>query len=196
MELVYAGLIPVGRGLAKLGVSANAVSVASLAIAGGASVLFALGEFGAGALVALVATAADALDGVVARTNGTASRFGKVLDTVIDRYVDAMLVGGIAVFVRAEVWLLVLAMGAITGGFMVSYASSVLRELGLKDENAPMRRAHRVAYLLGGALLVPLLARALPDAPLVVRLSPIIAALAAIAVVGNISAVRRLLRAS
>ncbi len=194
MEAVYAAILPIGRGLARLGVTANAVTVASLAIAAAAGILFATGHFGLGAAVAVAATLADALDGIVARASKTASRFGQVLDTTVDRYVDAVLLGGIAVFVRLEVWLLVLTIAAVVGGFMVSYASSVLRELKVDDTGAPMRRAHRVAYLLGAAMLVPFTEAAMPGAPLALRLAPIVVALAAIAVVGNVSAVLRLLR--
>jgi CDP-diacylglycerol--glycerol-3-phosphate 3-phosphatidyltransferase len=196
MEAVYAVILPLGRGLARIGVSANAVSVASLAIAAGAGVLFATGHFGAGAAVAVVATLADALDGIVARETRTSNRFGQVLDTTIDRYVDALLLGGIAIFVRLEVWLLVLTIAAVVGGFMVSYASSVLRELKADDSGAPMRRAHRVAYLLGAAMLVPFTELLFPHGALGLRLAPVVAALGAIAVVGNVSAVSRLLRAA
>lgn len=194
MEAVYAAIFPVGRVLARIGVSANAVSIASLAIAAAAGTLFGMGHFGAGAVVAVVATLADALDGIVARETRTTGRFGQVLDTTIDRYVDALLFGGIAVFVRAEVWLLVLTIAALVGGFMVSYASSVLRELKADDTGAPMRRVHRVAYLLSGAALVPFAQAALPRAPLGVRLGPLVLALGAIALIGNVSAVLRLLR--
>lgn len=196
MEAVYAAIFPIGRGLARVGVSANAVSVAALGVAGSAGVLFATGHFGAGAATAVLATLADAVDGIVARESHTQSRFGQVLDTTIDRYVDALLVGGIAIFVRAEAWLLALCIAALVGGFMVSYASSVLRELKADDSGAPMRRAHRLAYLLTGATLVPFAEVALPQAPLASRLAPVVVALAAIAVVGNVSAVSRLLRAA
>ncbi|MBX3198887.1 MAG: CDP-alcohol phosphatidyltransferase family protein [Labilithrix sp.] len=196
MEAVYAVILPIGRALGRFGVSANAVSVASLAIAAGAGALFGMGHFGAGAAVAAVATLADALDGIVARETRTASRFGQVLDTTIDRYVDALLLGGIALFVREDAWLLALTVAALVGSFMVSYASSVLRELGAEDSGAPMRRAHRVAYLICAAALVPFTELALTGAPLPLRILPMVGALGAIALVGNVSAVARLLRAA
>ncbi|HVH43502.1 MAG TPA: CDP-alcohol phosphatidyltransferase family protein [Labilithrix sp.] len=196
MEAVYAAILPVGRGLARIGVSANAVSLASLAIAGSAGVLFAMGHFGAGTAAAVVATLADALDGIVARESRTSNRFGQVLDTTIDRYVDALLIGGIAVFVRSSVPLLCLTLGALVGAFMVSYASSVLRELKADDSRAPMRRIHRVVYLLLAASLVPFVELAFPVAPLALRLAPVVVALGAIAIVGNVSAIVRLLQAA
>jgi phosphatidylglycerophosphate synthase len=92
--------------------------------------------------------------------------------------------------------LLVIALAALVGGFMVSYASSVLRELGVADVRARMRRAHRLAYLLGSALLVPFVQAWLPLSSQRVKLAPVFVALTAIAVVGNVSAVQRLLGAS
>lgn len=196
MQAVYAAVVPVGRGLARLGVSANAVSISSLLLAGGAGTLFAFGHFGAGTAVAVIAAIADALDGIVARESHTASRFGQVLDTTLDRYVDALFFGGIAVFVRESALLLSLTLAALVGGFMVSYASSVLRELAVEDRSAPMRRAHRLAYLLLATALVPFVDLAFPTAALALRLSPVLVALGAIAVIANVSAVLRLLRAA
>jgi len=90
MHAVYRALMPIGRLLVRLGVSANAVTLFSLVAAAGAATAFALGHFGVGALVACVASLADAVDGLVARESGTASPLGKVLDTTVDRYVDAL----------------------------------------------------------------------------------------------------------
>lgn len=196
MHAVYRALVPFGRALAGLGVSANVVSVAALVIAAGASVAFATGHFGVAAAVASVASLADGLDGLVARLSGTKSRFGQVLDTTIDRYVDALFLGGIAVFVRADAVLLTLAIAAIVGSFMVSYASSVERELGVPAGPAPMRRAHRLAYLLLASAAAPLVGRALGDTFPRAELLPVFVAVGAIAIVGNVSAVRRLLSAA
>lgn len=194
MEAVYAAIGPVARGFVALGITANAVTVASFVMAAVAAVMFALGHFGLGALIAVLASLADALDGLVARESGTVSKFGQVLDTTIDRYVEAFLVGGIAVFVRHDLPLLLLALAALVGGYMVSYASSVLRELAVPDVKAPMRRLERLTCLLVGAIFVPFVASAGPGLPQRLQLLPILVALALIAVVGNVSALRRLLR--
>lgn len=195
MEAVYSAALPVGRALVQVGVTANAVTVASLAMAGGAAWAFATGHFGVGAVVATLAALADALDGIVARTAKTESVLGRVLDTTVDRYVEALLFVGIAVFVRGDVVLLATSLAALVGAFMVSYASSVLRELGAADAHAPMRRAHRMAYLLAGAALAPFAQLAFRGRGLALELAPLVVALAAIALVGNVSAFRRLLRA-
>lgn len=194
MHAVYRALVPIGRALAALGVSANTVSVAALAIAGLAAVAFAAGHFGVAAVVASVASLADGLDGLVARLTGTKSRFGQVLDTTIDRYVDALFLGGIAMYVRLDAPLLFLALAAIVGSFMVSYASSVERELDVAAPPGPMRRAHRLAYLIIASACAPLVRRAFDDRH--AELFVVFLAVGAIAVVGNVSAVRRLLAAA
>ncbi len=193
MHAVYRALRPVAGACIFLGISANGVTLASLALAGLAAAAFATGHFGVGAALACAGALADAVDGLVARLTGTSSRYGKVLDTTVDRFVDALLLGGVAVFVRSDELLLALVLGAIVGSSMVSYASAVLRELGLPDRASAMRRAHRLAYLLTGATLAPIVQHLAPDAPLAIRIAPVLLAVAAIAVVGNVSAVRRLL---
>jgi CDP-diacylglycerol---glycerol-3-phosphate 3-phosphatidyltransferase len=196
MHAVYRALVPLGRGLASLGVTANSVSVGSLLVAGVAAVAFATGHFGVAAAIACVASLADGLDGLIARITNTKSRFGQVLDTTIDRFVDALFLGGIAVYVRANVALLVVTLGALVGSFMVSYASSVERELGVTVGPAGMRRAHRLVYLIGAAAIAPLVAHAFGDVLPEAGLVPIFLAVGAIALFGNVSAVRRLLRAA
>src|SRR5262245_46153639 len=156
MHAVYLALVPVGRGLAAIGVSANAISVSALVIAFIAAVAFSGGHFGVGAFLATLAAVADGLDGLVARLSGTKSRFGQVLVTTNDRYVVACFRVGIAVYVLHEATLLAITIAAITGSFMVSYASSVERELDVAAGPGTMRRAHRLTYLVGAAVVAPL----------------------------------------
>lgn len=196
MHAVCRALMPIGRGIASLGISANAVSVAALGIAGIATVAFATGHFGIAAAIACVASLADGLDGFIARITKTQSRFGQVLDTTIDRYVDALFLGGIAMYVHLNAALLLVCMAAIVGSFMVSYASSVERELGVTGAPATMRRAHRLVYLLGASAISPLVGHAFVDVAPNAELVPVFIAVGAIAVLGNYSAVRRLLGAA
>jgi CDP-diacylglycerol--glycerol-3-phosphate 3-phosphatidyltransferase len=194
MHAVARSLEPLGRVLVGLGVTANAVTVSSLVIAAAAAVAFALGQFGVAAVLASLASLADGLDGLVARLSRTESAFGRVLDTMIDRYVDALFLGGIAIHVRANVLLLSTVLAAIVGSFAVSYASSVERELGVASSPSVMRRAHRLTYLIVASAIAPLLAGALHDARF--GLVSVFLAVLAIAVGGNVSAVRRLLTAA
>jgi phosphatidylglycerophosphate synthase len=195
MYAVYRPLVPFARGLAAVGISANALSLASAAVALPAAWAFATGHFGVAALLAAVASLMDGLDGLVARLSGTASRLGKVLDTTIDRYVDALFVGGIALYVRSDAFLLAVALAALVGSFMVSYASSVERECKVDPGPAPLRRSHRVAILIVAAGAAPLVRRVFETSPVRVELVPVFLAIGTIALIGNVSAVGRLIRA-
>jgi CDP-diacylglycerol---glycerol-3-phosphate 3-phosphatidyltransferase len=196
MHAVYRALVSLGRIFVAAGVSANAISVASLAIAILAAIAFGTGHFGVAALVASIASLADGLDGLVARLSGTKSRFGQVLDTTIDRYVDALFLGGILIYVRGELVLLIVTLAAMVGSFMVSYASSVERELSVTGGSAPMRRAHRLAYLIVASASAPFVGHALEGLVANADRAPVMLAVAAIALVGNVSAVRRLFTAA
>ena len=197
MEMMYWTVTPLGAGLARLGVSANAVTWASLAVAVAAGVALGAGHFGLGAVLALVSAAGDALDGFVARATGTASDAGEVLDAAVDRYVELAFLGGVAVALRGSVPALVLTMLAIAASFMVSYSTAKAEALQIEPPRGSMRRTERAVVLVTGAGLTPLFAllpfvRARATSDEAWSHAPMIAALAIVAVVGNTSAVRRL----
>jgi CDP-diacylglycerol--glycerol-3-phosphate 3-phosphatidyltransferase len=199
MNAGYWALQPLGRACVRVGISANDVTLASLALSFVAGVLLATGHFGLAALVTALASLGDALDGLVARASGTASNAGEVLDAAVDRYAELFFLGGLAVHYRDSVAALVLVLAAILGSFMVSYSTAKAEALGVEPPRGAMRRAERATYLAIGAVLVPVAAAAFdalaPSAssawPLA-REAPMLAALALVAVVGNVSAVRRL----
>jgi CDP-diacylglycerol--glycerol-3-phosphate 3-phosphatidyltransferase len=181
----------VARRLVTLGVSANAVSVLGVGLAAVGGVLLSLGHFGLAAVAMVAASLSDALDGLVARC---ASVSGSLLDASADRYEEFFFIGGMAVFFRGSIVLLVLALFALAGSFMVSYGSAKAESLGIPVPSGAMRRAERAVCLcLGAALSVPLgwLARGVAM-PGWISLAPAVAALAIIAVVANVSAIRRL----
>jgi len=72
-----------GKRIARLGISANAVTVSGFAFGMGAAVLIALGAPLAGLLFLLINRLADGLDGAVARVNGRTD-LGGYLDITLD----------------------------------------------------------------------------------------------------------------
>jgi CDP-diacylglycerol--glycerol-3-phosphate 3-phosphatidyltransferase len=184
----------VARRLVGAGVSANAVTLASLALAGAGGALLALSRFGwaSGALV--LASLGDALDGAVARRSGAASVGGALLDAAADRYGELLLLGGLAVRFRASVPWLVTILAAIAGSFMVSYGSAKAEAVAARVPPSAMRRPERAVCLCAGIAATPALEALASRGTLAtwgVHL-PLFLALALIAVVGNASAVRRL----
>ena len=193
MQMGYWGVDPVSRACIAVGVSANAVSSAALVLGAGAGIALALGHDGVAAILGAVSFACDALDGSVARATGTASEAGEVLDAAIDRYVELFFLGGIAFQLRRDAFGLLLSLCAMTGSIMVSYATAKAEALHVQAPRGAMRRQERALYLVLGAALSPLVALFAGSAlPAWAGRVPLLLALALVAVIGNISAVRRL----
>jgi len=192
LETGYLILQPIGRGLATRGVTANAVSWTSLTLGAAAGGLLAVGLFGMAGLTASVSGLLDTVDGMVARLSGTSSDAGEVLDAAVDRYTELFFLGGLAVHYRDHPLLVALALGALGGSFMVSYATAKAEALGVDPPRGLMRRHERAVYLALGAIFTGLLSPGLehlvhlPDIQL-----PMLLALAVVAVLSNVSAVLR-----
>ncbi|HXG86887.1 MAG TPA: CDP-alcohol phosphatidyltransferase family protein [Vicinamibacterales bacterium] len=85
---------PVARRLARLGVTANAVTVASCLVGCGAAVLIGTGHPRLGIVTWIISRLGDGLDGVVARESGQSSAFGGYLDITLDMVAYAAMVLG------------------------------------------------------------------------------------------------------
>jgi CDP-diacylglycerol--glycerol-3-phosphate 3-phosphatidyltransferase len=194
MEMGYWAMRPAARACMVLGVSANAVSWASLALAAGAGAALALGRFGVAALLSAASSVCDALDGMIAREMGTASDSGEVLDAAVDRYAELFFFGGLAFCMRHDGLAIALVFAATAGATMVSYATAKAEALHVDAPRGAMRRQERAVYLVLAIALVPIVeAASAPWAtPLWVARVPVLAGLALVAIVGNASAVRRL----
>jgi len=199
MQMGYWALDFVGRGLSAMGATANGISVASLVLGAGAGVALAFGHFGVGALLAVMSALGDTLDGIVARLQGTASDAGEVLDAAVDRYEEFFFLGGIVVHVRQSVVGVSLVLSALLGSFMVSYATAKAEALRAEVPRGAMRRPERAAYLILGAALTPLAAAAIAArfpaeaaaSPWLLEI-PVLGTVGLVAIVANVSAVRRL----
>jgi CDP-diacylglycerol---glycerol-3-phosphate 3-phosphatidyltransferase len=187
-------LSPVVDALIAAGVSANAVTGASLVaglFAGGA---LALGHFGIAAFAIAIASLGDAVDGLLARRTRTASSAGALFDASVDRYEEFFVLGGLALYFRSNTGALALGLLAIAGSFMVSYGSAKAEAHGVRVPGGVLRRASRASLLAGGTTFVPIataIARTL-SAPAWAAYSPVLLVLALIAVGANASAILRL----
>lgn len=148
-------LAPLARGLARLGVSPNAVTVAGLVVTlCGASVL-ATDRPLAGGLLLLVGTLGDALDGQLARATGSGTRFGAFLDSTLDRVADAAL-GAAAIWLghaHDDPVLLLTGVAALVASSLVPYVRAKAEALGMTAAVGTAPREARVALYLIGVLL-------------------------------------------
>lgn len=110
--------------------------------------------FAAG-LVYLFFSAVDLLDGAVARATGKASEYGAVLDAVLDRASEALIIVACAWYFadRGEDWQSGAAFLALFGSVAVSYMRARAEVVGISMREGLFRRQERVAILGAGLLL-------------------------------------------
>jgi phosphatidylglycerophosphate synthase len=116
---------PLARLLAHTPVTPNQVTLLSTLIAFGAGWLLVGGANILAAVAIHASSVVDGVDGDLARLTGRSSRFGAVLDAVLDRYADAAILGGMAWWaLQHERYAAALLLGlvALTGAFAVSYS--------------------------------------------------------------------------
>ncbi|HEY0478924.1 MAG TPA: CDP-alcohol phosphatidyltransferase family protein [Kofleriaceae bacterium] len=193
MDATYWAIEPVVRGFAALGVTPNGMTWAALVLGVGAGVALALGWFGLATLLATMSTVGDILDGQIARLTHSGSDRGELLDAAVDRYTEFAFLAGLALYLRASWWQMVLALTALLASFMISYASAKAEALQVSPPRGLMRRHERSIFLIAGIGFTPLVGPALVarDLPYV---TPCLIALGVVAVIGNLAAVLRLVR--
>jgi CDP-diacylglycerol--glycerol-3-phosphate 3-phosphatidyltransferase len=184
----------IAAGLVALGISANTVTSLCIALGAGAGVLLAFDQFALAAVLMVIASFGDAIDGLVARRSGTVSVGGALLDASGDRYQEFFFLGGLAVFFRESPFALVATLGALAGSFMVSYSSAKAEGLAVPVPPGVMRRAERAVCLCLATAVTAFWEpwAASTGRPAWVGALPILLAVSLIAVAANISAVRRL----
>jgi phosphatidylglycerophosphate synthase len=183
-------LRPWERALAALGVGPNALTLASGLVAAGSAVAFARGRFALGGWLYLLTGILDILDGRVARATGRVTPGGAFLDSVVDRYAELVVFGGLAVFYRSS-YGLGITLAAALGSVMVSYARARGEALGVDVAVGTMQRPERLFYL-GLVTSMSPIAEALVGHG---RLPPhpaVLAALALLALSSNVTAVQRI----
>ena len=141
--------LPAAAALSRAGVGPNAVTLFGLAIAGVSAYLIATGNLLAGGLVLLASGAFDMLDGALARSTGKATRFGALLDSVVDRLAEALVLLGLLLHYtqRGPDWGAALVYAALVGSLMVSYLRARSEGLGIECKVGLMQRPERVVVL-------------------------------------------------
>jgi len=142
MEGVYDGFIsrnlnrrisrPLARLLSRTPVTPNQVSVFSLGVASVAFLSFAQGYYVAGALLAQASSIVDGIDGDLARIKNMTSAFGGFMDSILDRYVDGLILLGLAIWTAGDdslVYVWAIAFLAMTGTFAVTYTRARIEHI-------------------------------------------------------------------
>lgn len=146
----------VGRIVAKTNLSPNAITVIGLGLNLVVAAVISTGNLLLGGALLLVAGAFDVVDGAVARATNQVSRFGSFFDSTMDRYADAVILGGVLLYFvddGAGTWPIMLVFITLVGSLMISYTRSKAESVGLRGDVGFAQRAERVIILAAGLML-------------------------------------------
>jgi archaetidylinositol phosphate synthase len=144
---------PVVSLIRKIGITPNALTIASFLVSALAGIAFYAGGVVLGTIMVAFNAVFDALDGALARDMGTAGIRGDFLDHVIDRYADIFIITGIFAGDAAP-W--PIGVFALTGVLMSSYLGTQAQAVGIgRFYGGILGRADRlVLIIIAGALTV------------------------------------------
>jgi len=142
----------------RIPVSANQVTVAGFLINVVAAVLVYREAFIAGGVVFLIGSILDIFDRAVARARGEAGPKGAIIDSVLDRFSEAIMFVALAlVFARDGNEVAVAAVIiALASSLLTSYLRAKAESLGLDGTHGLMARAERVVLIAAALLFAPL----------------------------------------
>lgn len=141
---------PVGKAVGRLGLSPNLTSMLSVVVAGLAGLFFFNHSLVWGTIFIALSGALDMIDGAVARATGKASRFGTVLDHVLDRYAEfLMMLGIIGGGYVGWYW----GLFSLFGMAMASYTRAKAESVGVERcEVGLAERQEKLIILMMGAI--------------------------------------------
>lgn len=151
---------PLARGLAKIGVTADMITViGTVGVGASALAFFPRGELFWGAVAVTCFVVFDMLDGAVARERGGSSAWGAFLDSTLDRVGDVVIFGGLLWWFVAGADQPVnaaLCLFCLGTSFLTSYIKARAEGLGFTCNVGIAERAVRVFVILTGAGLTGL----------------------------------------
>lgn len=160
---VSKALAPIGGGLHRMGVSPNAITVlGTVGTVASAALLIGTGRFLIAVLAITFFVLFDLLDGAVARAGGTASNFGAVLDSTLDRVADASIFAALIWWyagsghtsIRPD--LILAALLALILGQLIPYVRARAEALDIDASTGIAERAERLILVLVGVGLAGL----------------------------------------
>jgi CDP-diacylglycerol--glycerol-3-phosphate 3-phosphatidyltransferase len=145
---------PIAKGLIFLKVGPNAVTLIGLALAVVTAYLIAIDQLLWGGVMLLVSGGLDSIDGAVARMSGKASSAGALLDSVVDRAAEGVVLFGVLWLAveQDDGTLTLLTFVALLGSMLVSYVVARAQALGSARAVGLMTRPERVIVLALGLL--------------------------------------------
>lgn len=139
----------------KLKVTPNMITVFGVFVSGVSGVFFAYKSWGAAGWIMIAGGVFDLFDGRVARSTNKVSKQGAYLDSVMDRYSDGLILGGLAIAFRDH-WLLYAIILCFIGFYSVSYTKARAEASGIKCDVGLFQRPERIFSLGLSAIFSPI----------------------------------------
>jgi CDP-diacylglycerol--glycerol-3-phosphate 3-phosphatidyltransferase len=174
----------VARFFHRIGLTPNLLTLIGFGMVCVIALVIALGYEALGGILLIFAAAFDAADGSLARLSNRVTRFGGFLDSTLDRYADSVLL--LALVWRGIVynnrWIILLAVIALIGSLLVSYARARAEGLNVQLKEGWFTRLERMILLIVGLVFT-------------IFFGPptLVIMLAILAVLANVTAVQRIL---
>jgi len=144
-------ITPLSRGLLKIGVTANSITVlGAVGTISASLLLFTTGHLFAGTMVITVFVLTDLLDGTLARMSpqGT-STWGALLDSTLDRVGDAAVLGSLIYWLmKSHDRLVGVAFVALVAGSLISYIKARAESLDIECNGGIAERTERLIVVL------------------------------------------------
>jgi phosphatidylglycerophosphate synthase/putative flippase GtrA len=191
IEFGYWCFSPLEKACHSLGITPNQLTIGSLASSLLGAAAFALGSPEAGGALVILCAILDALDGMVARTRGTASEAGELLDAAVDRYAEIATFAGIAAYYRSYAPGFWLALASMGGALLVSYARAKGEISGIDARMGAMNRGERAMYIGMAGLVAPVVAHFVEPGARHPQYHALLAVMILIATMANVTALRR-----
>jgi archaetidylinositol phosphate synthase len=183
---LFSGLsIKVGMVFSRVGISPNSWTILVI-VPTLFSLYYLLGrQFLVAAAFLIISAFIDFIDGSVARVMGKVTKLGAYLDTIMDRYVEAIILVGLLFvglpdfYLSSTVWIFLFLLGSM----MTTYTKAAAKEKELSDKEITgglLERGERLIILFVGILLAYF------------RLSYLTYIIVALAVLTNITALQRI----
>jgi phosphatidylglycerophosphate synthase len=152
-DYVEAVTSPIGRGIARTGVTPNWLTTFGLALTGVAAWFVANGRPVTGGWVLVAGGLMDTFDGATARAAGRSTPFGGFYDSVSDRISDGVILAAVAWWVTDQPRVFALAVTALVAAEVTSYVRAKAESIDLACSVGILERAERAALLMLALIL-------------------------------------------
>jgi CDP-diacylglycerol--glycerol-3-phosphate 3-phosphatidyltransferase len=150
-------------GLTRTRVTPNVLTATGVLLCGVASILVLFEDrneilfYWLAAVVFVVGSLLDILDGALARAGGKTTPFGAFFDSTTDRVSEGFMLTAIAYIlaVHHRPVFVAVAVAGVAGSFLVSYTRARAEALGLRGDVGIGSRAERVVVITAGLVLAP-----------------------------------------